>query len=202
MTCSEVRALLSISLVPGGVDARSLLGVEEHVAGCDACRAEKLELLRALVALELDRAEGPDLAPAIADRLDEEAPRVRTWSRPLAAAAVLVAALGLIWALRAGDEKRTPPTAGPGPTTSRGSAAPREDSLLLANGHELSLDRRIAWLQDDGRARTHEEWADGIVGDPAESLGLRTGLAIPQLVPPSLEDDDEQVFPLDIEDER
>ena len=202
MTCSEVRTLLSISLVPGGVDARSLLGVEEHVAGCEGCRAEKLELLRALVTLELDLAEVPDLVPGITSRLDEEPARVRTWRRPLAAAAVLVASVGWVWLLRAGDETRTTPTAGPGPTTPPGRAATREDSLLLANGHELRLDRRIAWLPSDGPSGAHEDSGDGVVEDRGESIELKTGPEIPQLVPHSRNDEDEQVFPFSIEDDR
>ena len=203
MTCSDVRVVLSISLVPGGVDARSLLGVEEHVAGCDGCRAEKLELLRALVALELDRAEGPNLAPAIEARLEDETPRVLRWSRPVAAAAVLAVAAGLVWLLRAGDDGRSPSAAGPRPPTPIRRTAPREDSLLLANGHELRLDRRIAWLPGDGPSGAHEDWGDEILEDQAESLGLRTDLPTPMIVPPSRRDgEDERVFPVDIEGQR
>lgn len=135
-----------------------------------------------------------------------QALRSRPSPEPRAAAAVLAAAVGLIWALRSKHEWKAPSTAGPRPLNWLGTAErakARDDGLLLANGHELHLDRRIAWLGDDGPARTHEDWADGIVDDRAESLGLRTGLVIPQLVPDSRGDgEDEQVFPVDIEDER
>ncbi|GEM_PF-4205506 len=206
MTCSDVRAALSISFVPGGIDARSLLGVEEHVAGCDGCRAEKLELLRCLVALEMDRAGGPDLVAQIAARMDEPVPRTRRWSRALAAAAVLVSGVGLIWALRVGDEGRAPSTAGARPLAPTGPswrAAAREDRLLLANGHELRLDRRVALLEDIPAEDPPGDWGDRIVEDRGETLGLKTGLAMPQLVPPSRDrGEDEQVFPFDIEGQR
>lgn len=201
MTCSDVQAVLSISLVPGGVDARSLLGVEEHVAGCEGCRAEKIERLRCLVALELDRCEAPDLAPALSARLNEEAPRVRGWGRRLAVAAVLAAAVGLMWAIRTGDEGQAPPAAGVRPPTPHRRTAAREERLLLANGHELLIDRRLAWVREDA-SKTQEDWGDRIVDDRSDSLELRTGVAVPQLVPrPQADGDDEQVFPLDIDDE-
>ena len=206
MTCSDARAVLSISLVPGGIDARSLLGVEEHIAACEGCRAEKLELLRCLVALEMDRAEGPDLVASIAARLDEQPRRARRWSRPLAAAAVLLAAVGLIRALRSGDGGQAPSTARPRLTTRPGGperAWAPEDVLLLTNGHELRLDGRIAWVHHDDQADANEDWGDRVIGERGETLRLGTGLAIPQIAPPSREDGvDEQVFPFNLEDER
>ncbi len=133
--------------------------------------------------------------------MDEPTPRARMWSRPLAAAAVLVAAIGLIWGLRARDEGRAPSTTGPRPLAPKERTKAHEDGLLLPSGHELRLDRRIAWVQHDDPNEAQEDWGDWAVEDRGEPLRLGAGLTVPPSVPLPREED-EQVFPFDIEDQR
>ncbi len=205
MTCSEVQAVLSISLVPGGIDARSPLAIEEHIAACEGCRAEKLELLRCLVVVERDHADGPDLVKSIEARLREEAPRFQAWRRPVAAAAILVAATALTWAVRTGRDGRAPSpgTSGPGlAASSPRSAEPREEGLLLASGWELRLGRRLAWIAEEAAAATEERGGE-VFDERGVSAGLRTDLPTPQMVAPSRDTgDDERLMRLRVEDER
>jgi anti-sigma factor RsiW len=63
MICAEAEPLLGACL-DGELDAKTALGIEEHLSGCDACATayRKLEGLRdEIVAAELDWSKGVDL---------------------------------------------------------------------------------------------------------------------------------------------
>ena len=83
--------------VDGALDAAAREGVERHLAGCDACRAD-VARLRELVAgaRALPRAIAPphDLWPAIAPRLGRRRARVPWWIG--AAAVVVIGAVALL----------------------------------------------------------------------------------------------------------
>lgn len=99
MTCDAVTHLLD-GFVDGDLDAGERKAVEQHLAGCDACRREEAalrSLLAQAAALPREIAPRADLWPAIAGGI---APRVVAFPRrflrtalPLAAAAAALVAL-------------------------------------------------------------------------------------------------------------
>ena len=123
MTCERAPSFLG-AYVLGALDPDERRGAEQHLADCPACAAE-LEEFRGLTAL-LDRvpldevtAEPVTPSPELFDRVAAAAGRPARRARPVprrwavaAAAAAVLGAGGIIWAVTAGDEEPRIATAG------------------------------------------------------------------------------------------
>lgn len=107
MTCQELDARLD-DWIDGALDSAAAAAVEEHLAGCGACR-EAERTLRQVVAhaTALPRSIAParDLWPGIERQLGRGSAwaRLSAWGQPLALAAAAVVAIGsaaVVWRAR------------------------------------------------------------------------------------------------------
>ena len=101
MICTEAEPLLGACL-DGELDAKTALGIEQHLSGCDACSSayRKLECLRdEIVALELDWSAAVDLRPLRASirRRNHPSWLQRAWPRSLLLAAATAALLLVVF---------------------------------------------------------------------------------------------------------
>jgi len=87
MKCEEVLGVLDL-FCEGSLDAGTAGLVEQHLAGCAACRAERHQLARTLRALKLVETvePGPDFSARLRERIDAlEAPKRAFWFAAVAA---------------------------------------------------------------------------------------------------------------------
>jgi anti-sigma factor RsiW len=95
-TCADLRPELG-AYVLDGLDAETSQRVEEHLAGCAACRVERDELAALVPLLELARTQSPDVPARTRDRVVADAARRqgrRRWTMAAAAVAAAAALLG------------------------------------------------------------------------------------------------------------
>lgn len=98
MTCENVRLDLSAYL-DNEIPRDHATAIEEHLAGCLACRAEErsLRAVRRLVRIQAVEENIPDLAPKIMARIRTDNVRVfKPWHERLRVAAVAAAAAALV----------------------------------------------------------------------------------------------------------
>ncbi|WP_051469160.1 zf-HC2 domain-containing protein [Actinomadura oligospora] len=157
--CGETRTALGVYVL-GAIDPAERARVEAHLASCPACRDE-LAALAGLPALlgrvdvgQIDAVSEP--APGILDGLlaRVEAERRRPWYRrrpaagwtPLAAAAAVVMAVGLVLGGVVGRQVAGGPQAGPRPSGT--SSAPSETRTATDASTHVTASvvlRRGAW---------------------------------------------------------
>jgi hypothetical protein len=156
MTCTTCRELLAAS-ISGSLDGDAARQLDDHLAGCEACRRERAELVALRQALDRLPEPGPvrvDLARLYERESRDQAVRVRRWRRLAwaglgAAAAALVLSLlpnlelrvgGGQLVLRWGEVPAEPPA--PPPVVAAAAPPPELDRLR----EELRLVRDLTRL--------------------------------------------------------